>query len=494
MRLKLTAYIFPIFLLPLCQFTATGHAAAQTGAYRVTVAADPLSARIEGQIPIKEGRLFMAAWGADHLPNGWATFVRNFKVCDESGRELTFEAKPNGAWQLTDAKTGTVKISYEVDLSFTKTKWPYGNEQAGSFQDAALFIVSKALFVVADEPGPRQIEFETPASWKISAPWNTLNGRSSAFIAKDTNDLINNSLVLGKHVEYSFREGAFTFVVAFFGPMAKSQELVSSTLRMVVRNYVRIFDRTPRSKYLMTVFYSDQADAEAFSTSAAFTESEVLTRSNLIRWGNTLAHELFHSWNGHAIRGEDYATSQWFGEGFTEYFANLALVRERLITKELFIKKVENHLGLYLYFKSSPAFDGVSLKEAGSRKGRYRLGVYNGGWTAAFCLDLVIRESTSNRKNLVHLMRLMYERYGLSDKRFRYEDIVSAASDVAGRDVGDFFKRYVEGKETLPVQDYLKRLGFEGYTQSYDGEFYIVEPARINAQQRTLQRSLLMGL
>ena len=436
----------------------------------------------------------MASWGADHLPNGWATFVRNFKVLDEADRQLTFEAKPNGAWQLTDAKTGTVKISYEVDLSFTKTKWPYGNEQAGSFQDAALFIVSKALFVVSDEPGPRQIEFETPASWKISAPWNSLNARPSTFIANDSNDLINNSRVLGKHVEYGFREGAFTFVVALLGPMARSKELIGSTLRMVVRNYIRIFERTPRSKYLMTVFYADQADAEAFSTSGAFTERDVVTGSNLISWGNTLAHELFHSWNGHAIRGEDYSTSQWFGEGFTEYFSNLALVRERLISRELFIKKVENHLGLYLYFKSSPAFDGVSLKEAGARKGRYRWAFTKGGWTAAFCLDLVIREYTNNQKNLVHLMRLMYERYGLTDKRFRYEDVVSAASDVAGRDVGDFFKSYVEGKEALPVKDYLKRLGLEGYTQFYDGEFYIVEPARINAQQRTLQRALLMGL
>ena len=52
---------------------------------------------------------------------------------------------------------------------------------------------------------------------------------------------------------------------------------------------------------------------------------------------------------------------------------------------------------------------------------------------------------------------------------------------------------YVEGKETLPVQDYLKRLGFEGYTQSYDRKFYIFEPAGINVQQRTLQRSLLWG-
>ncbi|HEY5839450.1 MAG TPA: hypothetical protein VIT19_10485, partial [Pyrinomonadaceae bacterium] len=198
-------------------------------------------------------------------------------------------------------------------------------------------------------------------------------------------------------------------------------------------------------------------------------------------------------WNGHAIRGVDYATSQWFSEGFTEYFANLALVQERLISKDLFIRKIENHLGLYLYFKEAPAFDGVTLKEAGSRKGRYRLGVYNGGWAVAFCLDVLIRSETNNRKSLVNFMRLMHERFGLTGKPYRYEDLVALASETAGRNLEDFFERYVEGKESLPVQDYLKRIGLNGYTQFYDGEFFIVEAPVTTVAQKSLKQAILTG-
>ncbi|HEY5838402.1 MAG TPA: hypothetical protein VIT19_05145, partial [Pyrinomonadaceae bacterium] len=311
------------------------------GQYRVSFSDSLLSASLEARIPVKNGRLFMAAWGADHLPAGWATFIRHFEVRDDSDRQLVFVSKPNGVWELSDGFNGTVRLKYQVDLSFAKEKWPYGNEQAALFEGGALFLVSKALFVVSDAPGKRQVVFEAPGSWKISTPWFALNGNPRTFVAEDNNDLINNSLVLGKHFEYVFNEGRFTFVLALLGRSGQSSGLIAATLQQVVRNYVGIFDKTPQSKYLMTVFYAEAVDAEAYAKSAAFSERDPITKHNLIRWGNTLAHELFHAWNGHAIRGVDYATSQWFSEGFTEYFANLALVQERLISKDLFIRKIE---------------------------------------------------------------------------------------------------------------------------------------------------------
>ncbi len=199
--------------------------------------------------------------------------------------------------------------------------------------------MTKALFIVSDIPSGYFVNFDLPADWKTSASWQTNGVDKQTFVAEDNNDLINNSVVLGKHTEYVFKEGNFTFSLALFGRTKDAGVLIAPTLQKTLHSYIRIFDKTPPTKYLMTVFYADEADAEAFAKSAAFSEKETLTKDNLIRWGNTVAHEFFHSWNGAAIKGEDYASSQWFGEGFTEYYANLALVRQRLISDELFIKK-----------------------------------------------------------------------------------------------------------------------------------------------------------
>ncbi len=465
-----------------------------TGIYRIRFDENnALLANVEAEITVSDGRLYMASWGADYLPNGWASFVKNLRITDNAGKDINYEVKPNGAWQLSSVSDGAARLSYQVDLSFTKTKWIYGNEQAGIYQDGALFVVTKALFIVSDDSSDYRVNFNLPADWKISAPWQTNGAGGQSFVAADNNDLINNSVVLGKHTEYIFKEGNFTFSLALLGRTKDAKDLIAPTLQKTLHSYIQIFDKTPPTKFLMTVFYSGEADAEAFAKSAAFTEHDTLTKDNLIRWGNTVAHEFFHSWNSHAIKGEDYASSQWFTEGFTEYYANLALVRQRLIDDELFIKKMENNLGLYFYFNASPAFDGASLKEAGANKGRYRLGVYDGGWSAAFCLDVIIRDETKGKKNLDDMMRLMYERFGLTLKKFRYDDLIAAASEIAGRDMNDFFKKYIEGKQQLPVLDCLKRSGFEGYTQFYDGEIYIKKSPGATTEQSAIQRGLLRG-
>jgi predicted metalloprotease with PDZ domain len=466
MLYKLAYFFLCLFVFIALHPSAAAQTQATADQYRIRISErDPLHAFIQAEIPVKNGRLFMAPWGADFLPNGWATFVRDFKVSEESNRPLAFEPKPNGEWQIANNFNGRVRLSYKVDLAFTKTKWKYGNEQAGVFQDNALFIVSKALFIVSDADGRRELVFDQPPSWKISAPWKSSNTKPHGFIVDNNNNLINNSLVVGQYADYTFRQGNFTLMVALLGSMKGSGILVAPALQKVVQRYGRIFNKTPPGKYLMTIFYADEADAEAFANSAAFTEHDPLTRRNLIRWGNTLAHEFFHSWNGAAIQGEDYASSQWFGEGFTEYFANLALVQQRLISEDVFIRKMENNLGLYLYFKSAPAFNGITLKQAGSKKGLYRLGVYDGGWAVAFCLDLLIRDETQGRKSLEDFMRLMYEK----------------------------FRKYVEGDEMLAIKQYLARAGFDGYTQFYDGEIYIFETASPGRKELAIRQALLNG-
>lgn len=489
-----TLSLLPLVLMAILVFSLEARATQPEASYDVRVAENnPLQIFVEALIPIRESRVFMAPWGADHLPNGWGTFVKNLQIKDSHGRPIAFVSKPKGEWRISDQFDGLAKLSYEVDLSFTKTKWPYGNEQAGTYQNNALFIVTKALFIVSDTTSSYLVNFNVPATWKLSTPWRKVSANKQSFRVQNNNGLINNSVVLGKHIEYIFNEGNFTFTLALLGAMEESKDLIALTLKKTLLTYIQIFDRTPRSEYMMTIFYADEADAEAYANSAAFSEHDPVTKHNLIKWGNTVAHEFFHSWNGLAIQGEDYASSRWFAEGFTEYFANLALVRQGLIDDNLYIKKIEKVLGLYFYFNWSPAFDGASLKDAGSKQGRYRLGIYDGGWAAAFCLDVMIRDETDGRKSLEDLMRLMYERYGLTSRKYSYADLVAAANETIGRDLNEFFQKYVEGKERLPVLECLRRSGFEGYTHFYDGEIYVLKSPTANEKAKRIQLGILRG-
>jgi predicted metalloprotease with PDZ domain len=249
-------------------------------------ASTPLVAHVEAALPAGSAALQMADWGGDPFSNGWASRVRHLTVTS-AGTPVTVTLTPKAA-KWTVASDAPLHLAYVVDLSFAKEKWPYGNEQAGYYDNHALFVVSKALFIFSDAPGSHSIVIEAPKSWTVVTPWESLG--AGRFRVDDTKELIDNSLVVGMFAHHTFHTGNFEVTIALLGEMRRAEPIVTDALQKVLANYGRIFPDTPRSRYLMTLFLSDDIDAEAFAHSAAFTEREVPSSANLIGWGNTLAH------------------------------------------------------------------------------------------------------------------------------------------------------------------------------------------------------------
>jgi hypothetical protein len=65
----------------LVLFVAIAFAPSAKGAeasYRVRVeAADPLRINVQARLVVSDGTLSLAGWGADQMPNGWASFIRD---------------------------------------------------------------------------------------------------------------------------------------------------------------------------------------------------------------------------------------------------------------------------------------------------------------------------------------------------------------------------------------------------------------------------------
>ena len=453
-----------------------------TSVYKVAVSLnDPPSANVEAEISIKDGRLFMIGGAVDNLPRGWATFVHDLKITDTTGKPLDVEEysdeKYKTQWRLKSNLPTRVRLKYSVDYSFAKTQWPAGNEQAAYFDGKALYAASRTAIIISDMDASNDVFFAVPAGQKIAVPWQA---KSANRFTATGEGLVNNTFVVGDFGGTTVRQGNFEFSLALLGDVRRSESLISATLTKFARYYGQLFPDTPRSRYMMTLFYADAEDGESYEQSAAFTTRPPINDKNLIVWGDTLGHELFHYWNGQQIRGAVYEDSQWFQEGFTEYYANLALMRTGILPEQYLIWKMERILGKYLYFRSAPQFSKVSLKDAGQKKTTYRFGVYDGGWAAAFALDMKIREDTNGRRSLDDLMRAMYEKYGKTGNKYGYGDVITTAADVSGKDLTDFFKRYVGGTETLPISDLLEKLGYASAGQDYADEL-LIYPAKNTA-------------
>jgi predicted metalloprotease with PDZ domain len=453
-----------------------------TARYRIEVSgSDAPALRVTADIPYAGGRVFVDSIQAQHLARGWATFVRDLRARDAAGREIALTPiDSTAAWSLPEGVAGPLTLEYEIDLAFAREPYPPGNEQAGQVFDDALYLVTKPLFVVSEAVAETAVELSLPEGWEAAAPWGRDAAASSgpagsgpaSFRVPDRNSLLRNSLIVGRFGAVRIQEGGIDLTLALPGSMREAEALVQSALGGPLRRYLEIFPGGPPGAYLMTFFYASAEDGESFLDSSAFTTTQPVAPDGAILWANFLAHELLHYWIGQRIRGEDYGTSQWLGEGFTEYLANLTLVREGIVDEPTFRRKAEKHVGNYLYYQWSSAFEAPIL-EAGQRKGYNRFGVYDGGWVVAACLDARLRERSGGARTFEDLLGALWEGFGRPRTLYRYEDVVATASEVAGEDLAAFFAAHVAGRETLPVEECLATLGYTLYAKPYAGEAYL---------------------
>ena len=172
-------------------------------------------------------------------------------------------------------------------------------------------------------------------------------------------------------------------------------------------------------------------------------------KENIEQWAPFIAHEVLHLWNGQFI--EHTGHENWFSEGFTDYYAMVMCARSGVISEQELIQRLRRASERYCT-KSGQR----SIREARD----YEL-QYAGGSLVGACLDVLIRRSTSNGKSLEDLMRRMYDEFGKTGKKYALEDVVRIVNGITRPDRAEFFARYVEGKDELPLEEYFGYMGLD---------------------------------
>src|SRR5258705_7444939 len=140
------------------------------------------------------------------------------------------------------------------------------------------------------------------------------------------------------------------------------------------------------------------------------------TRANRPVWGGTLAHEIFHYWNGWRLAGSDYTASQWFQEGFTEYASNVSMVSSSVIEPADFLRKLSDHVGNYQKLTTT-------LEAIGSHKGPP---LYSAGALVAFSWDVLIRHATGGKRNIGDFFATLWRQTQQGHRPYEWKDIREA--------------------------------------------------------------------
>ena len=292
------------------------------------------------------------------------------------------------------------------------------------------------------------VAFRTPQPWRAIAPWPATASHASKYEVRSVADLSDNMLVISQRPPDIVTASGFTLQIVTMGHWRPLRPLVRQTLRTIVSLEAAMMGYAERETYNVVLLPTADTGGAAYRQSFVYC-FEKPTNANREIWANTLAHEIFHYWNYSRLQGRDYASTQWFQEGFTEYVANLTLLVGKAASPEWFLSKISGHIANYRQLSTT-------LENIGTKKGK---ALYSAGALVAFSFDVMIRRSTGGKRTIGTFFRNLWRGTDAGTRKYAWADIEAALRATASGDWGAYYNRYIRGREPLPIEDALREAG-----------------------------------
>jgi predicted metalloprotease with PDZ domain len=428
-----------------------------------------------------------------------------------------------------------VALTYKVfadDLSGTFSQL---DARHANFNGGSVFV-----YVVGHKQDPASLRVEAPQGWKI-INGHTTRPDQSDFEFPNYDELIDTPTeVAPDFTIQSFEVGGKTYrvVVHSLGPEGGHRDELFKAVERIVRAEVAEIEPPEFGQYTFLFHFDPSArrgDGMEHLNSTQIIETGALADQRVLDSAiGTAAHEFFHNWNVKRLRPVglgpwDFTRpvvtqGLWIAEGFTNYYGKLSLRRAGIWNDADLFKSYAGAIG---GIESSPGSRLTSAVESsilapfidrGSSDQRTNLSntvvsYYPKGETLAVALDLLIRGRSHGRASLDDVMRRAYEEfylkspndsYYLRGRAYTVEDFRRVASEVAGFDLSDFFRRHVYGVEPPPYDEAFAYVGLRLVRSPEEKEqntaapaartaYRIEEDAHATPEARALREAWLKG-
>jgi predicted metalloprotease with PDZ domain len=449
--------------------------AAERASLAYRVAADPaanafhVGVRVEGAAePAVDLR--MPSWQpASYALQPYADAASHVEARDDRGVPLRVTKPDRSTWRV-EAGGHPFTLAYDLDLSDRQKLYSksYCYATAGAVQAGGTL-----PYLPTHRDAPVRVTLDAPEAWQVATP---LEGSGRTFAAADYDELVDSPILFGDLRRVDFAVRGIPFSLVYDARLPFDEAALASELARTAEVEIDMFGSAPFDKYLFLYLLTPDPSGngdESLAVGIEHARSTLITIDPVLAsaptglrevLAETDAHELFHAWNVKAIRPAeldrpDYAEaprvrSLWMLEGVTSYYAD-RVVAAVSAEREAAGRQLRSELGTAVSLppQGRPIEQvGVDVPRAGLES---MVAIYVRGEGLGLLLDLEVRAATANRAGLDDVMRTLYERSRRGAQPYREDELPAVFSKVAGRDMSEFFRRYVAGAETPPVERIL---------------------------------------
>ncbi len=437
-------------------------------------------------------KFFLPAWipGSYMIREFAKNIVELWAECD--GNIIACQKIDKMTWQCEPVQ-GALTVTCDIHAWDNSVRAAHLDNSHGYFNGTSVF-----LAVAGRESMPCHVRLLRPAGAEFSA-WRVATTLRTApdtarwdfgdYHADNYDELIDHPVEMGTFSQARFEACGVPHDIVITGTHRADLPRLCRDLEKICTTQIRFFgDPAPMDRYLFLVAaVSDGYGGLEHRASTSLitarddlplgTDDPVFVKEGYRQFLGLCSHEYFHTWHVKRIKpaaflsgdlaAESYTQQLWAFEGITSYYDDLLLLRAGVISAENYLEllgktitRVLRTPGRFRQSIAESSFDAwTKFYRPDENSPNAIVSYYTKGALVALAIDLEIRRRTQQACSLDDVMRLLWQRHGLTGVGVEEDGIQAIAEEVCGSSLADFFAQAVYGTDDLDITAALAQVG-----------------------------------
>lgn len=407
-------------------------------------------------------------------------YSMDFEAFDKKGYAMSVTRLDDNRWEIDNAKN-LAKISYWVEDTWDAKVKDLVFEPGGTNieKDENIVLNNHGFFGYFD--GLKNLKYELT----VTRPDNFYGatgltdiktiGNKDVFYVNNYMDLVDSPIMYNVPDTTVIEVGGADILISVYAKnkTVTSKEIAKNIASILEAQKNYLGGKLPIDKYAFIIYlYAGQSGSggsgaleHSYSSFYYLPEMTAERISGFLI--DVAAHEFFHIVTPLNIHSEeigdfDYINPKmskhlWMYEGVTEYFAGHVQVYEGLISKDEYLEVIQDKIKGASYYKDNLPFTTMSLGCLDEHEKQYG-NVYQKGALIGMCLDILLREYSKGEMGMKDMMAMLSKEFG-KNVSFKDEELFDKIASLSSQKIREFFKMYVEGESSLPLEELLNKVG-----------------------------------
>ena len=446
--------------------------------------------------PDPEGQIIaMPAWiPGSYLIRDFSKNIESLEVRTvENNKALLLDRIDNDRWRLPK-NCSAVDILTTVYAFDSSVRAAYLDTERAFFNASSL-----CLSVKGQEHLPCSLAILAPEAafadqWSVQTSMAVAKTDARGFgfyLAQNYDDLLDHPVAMGEFQLVQWQSHGTPHCMAIQGcinPIDTAR--LADDLKAICSATIDLFEpkshKAPFKNYLFLVnaVLNGYGGLEHRNSTALLCRRDQIPQDKVLYEENAYreflglcSHEYFHAWLVKRIQPKAFQPYQldrrnhtrllWLFEGFTSYYDDLQLFRSRRIDLKTYLKLVADNWNSILrgpgrqkQSLADSSFDAwTKYYQADENTPNAVVSYYGKGALLALGLDLQIRAFSKNKHSLDDLMRLLWQKHGVTMNGIAEEGMDDLLHELLGDGFIKTWKemksKYIFGTEDIPIQKWI---------------------------------------